>query len=92
MIEAWARIAIGASGFVSIYLGYRLFCETRRVTLLRGLSGALLALYGMAILGGDVWNWRAGSAHAPEVRQTTPADAGSVTTPRRYGATTYWLT
>jgi hypothetical protein len=57
-ISAWVRIVEAAVGFISICLGYRLFCElplekTRaayRKVLVNAASGTLLALFGMASL------------------------------------------
>jgi hypothetical protein len=57
----WVRAAMAVAGVLSIYLGYRLFCNIaaqrtlRRSILLTNMaSGALLALFGLGILVADV--------------------------------------
>jgi hypothetical protein len=57
-IPAWVKMVEVAVGLVSIYLGYRLFCEIpfersrimRRRVMTNVASGALLALFGVASL------------------------------------------
>jgi hypothetical protein len=44
------HISIALLGALSVFLGYRLFCESP----VRVLSGALLALFGMGLLGADL--------------------------------------
>lgn len=45
------RVIIALIGILSIYLGYRLFCgRSAQRTLTNFTAGALLALFGMAIL------------------------------------------
>jgi len=44
------QIAIALLGALSIFLGYRLFCDSPA----RLFSGALLALFGVAILSADL--------------------------------------
>lgn len=51
------QIAIAVAGILSIYLGYRLFCGIP-LGITRGIAGALLALFGMAILSADVQTLR----------------------------------
>lgn len=84
LIRECVRVAIAVAGAVSIFCGYRLFCEipfgtSRRMNIVNGVSGAALALFGMAMLIGDI---RGLSNHAaPAARQTVhhsrPAEAGS---------------
>jgi hypothetical protein len=50
------RVAIALTGALSLFLGYRLFCDQRtaRGALLTNLlSGALLAIFGLGILIAD---------------------------------------
>ncbi|HYA16530.1 MAG TPA: hypothetical protein VEF06_03645 [Bryobacteraceae bacterium] len=58
---AWIRVAEGAIGILSIYLGYRLFCdipaEPRRV-FTSIVSGALLGLFGLVSLAAATANHR----------------------------------
>lgn len=63
------RIVFAVIGLLSVFLGYRLFCglaerksATLSVLVTNVASGALLALFGMAILVMDV---RGYSEHAP---------------------------
>jgi hypothetical protein len=66
------QIAAAIVGAVSLYLGYRLFCESP----VRAVSGALLALFGVAILSADfatarnhaVVEIRPGTHHAKPAR------------------------
>lgn len=57
----WVRAVMAIGGALSIYLGYRLFCDiafqkpARRSILLTNMaSGALLALFGLGILVAEV--------------------------------------
>jgi hypothetical protein len=47
-------IALFCLGALSLFLGYRLFCDVRSRTLTSVASGALLALFGMGILIADI--------------------------------------
>ncbi len=92
LIREFVRGAIAAGGAVSIYCGYKLFCEipyrrSRTTSVLNGLSGAVLALFGMGILSLDVQSiWRNPSSQSQQtVHHTTPAEAGSFTNPRMNG-------
>ena len=82
----WVRAAIDIAGALSIYLGYRLFCDVSsqktRSTLLTNLaSGALLALFGLGILVADARG--IGNAPAPTpTRQKSPTREGSFESPR----------
>jgi hypothetical protein len=74
MTYEWARIAIAAASALSIYLGYKLFCDARNA-----VFGAVLALFGMGILVADL------GVHAPResVKKNQPAEQGSFTTARK---------
>jgi hypothetical protein len=48
------QIAIALLGALSVFLGYRLFCDSPA----RFLSGALLTLFGAALLSGDLIGMR----------------------------------
>jgi hypothetical protein len=74
MIYEWARIAIAAAGALSIYLGYRLFCDARNA-----IFGAVLALFGMGVLVADLGGY---STHQA-VKQNRPAQQGSFTPARK---------
>jgi hypothetical protein len=79
------RLAIAVAGILSIYCGYRLFCglpyrRSRAVLWFHGLSGAIFAIFGMAILSADASSLR---NEAVKVRPAhhRPAEAGSFVTP-----------
>lgn len=98
-IRELVRVAIAVAGAFSIFLGYKLFCEipsgkNRSIPVINGVSGAVLALFGMAILVADV----RGISNQPiaqsqqTVHHAKPADTGSFTTPgsdRRPSATVW---
>ncbi len=75
---AWMRIAEIVTGVLSIYLGYRLFCDVPPEpsrTLARRLftnvaSGTLLALFGMAILA-SATGGRQPRGHNPKTTGST---------------------
>ncbi len=87
-IRELVRVAIALAGALSIFCGYKLFCEipfarNRSAHVIQGVSGAALALFGMAILIGDVRSISS-SPTTPShrtVRHATPAEAGSFTVP-----------
>ncbi len=82
--QEWLRILMVAVGALSIFLGYRLFCDVsgRRSGMLTSLtSGALLALFGVGLLivdfrgmarpvGDSKPAWQKKSSGAPRVDQT----------------------
>lgn len=87
-IREVARVIIAAGGAVSIYCGYKLFCEipfgrSRASGVINGLSGAALALFGMALLVGDVRGIQAGpvDSYRHNLQTTRPAEAGSFAAP-----------
>ena len=55
------QIAIALLGALSVFLGYRLFCESP----VRPLSGALLAVLGVAILSADLIGLRSHATIRP---------------------------
>jgi hypothetical protein len=65
------HISIALLGALSVFLGYRLFCESP----VRVLSGALLALFGMGLLGADLVGVsnHARSGSMPATHHTKPA-------------------
>src|SRR5579872_2927725 len=81
-IRELVRAAIAIAGALSIFCGYKLFCSTqfgrnRGVRVIHGVSGAILALFGMAVLMLDV-RGIAKSPAAPSrhtIRQASPAEA-----------------
>ncbi len=61
-IGNWVRLAIAAGGLLSIYFGYKLFCDVplrigrtfRTIFVLNLVSGAALALFGVGVLTADL--------------------------------------
>jgi hypothetical protein len=83
------QIAFAIVGAISIFLGYRLFCDgalgkTRMIQL---ASGALLAIFGVAILSADLISVR--SRSAPEIRPNTHHAKPAGT--HRHNSSTAWL-
>lgn len=85
-IRELVRAATAVIGVLSVYCGYKLFCEIpfarrRSSFLIHGLSGALLALFGMALLIADIHSVSMSTATQTRARihQTKPAEAGSFT-------------
>jgi sulfite exporter TauE/SafE len=84
MDTIWMRLAMAALGAVSLYLGYKLFCdlsqENRRVSNL--VAGALLAVFGLGLLFAQARGIAATAKH-PSQRWTEskPAEQGSWTAP-----------
>jgi hypothetical protein len=77
------QIAIALLGALSVFLGYRLFCESP----VRILSGALLALFGVGILSADLVGLRshAVAESKPAIRHAKPAGVN------RHKASTDWF-
>ena len=84
----WLRLTIAAGGFLSIYVGYKLFCDVpfqrgktfRRIFVLNLLSGAALALFGVGVLTADLR-----SVHVPDsgvVRHKRSTEEGSFSVPK----------
>lgn len=87
MDMTWLRLAMMAVGGVSLYVGYRLFCDAPQV-LRNFVAGALLAVFGLGILFTEA---RAFAAQSDEAHKgwnsNHPAEQGSYETPRvRHGA------
>lgn len=85
-IQELVRAAAGVVGLLSVYCGYKLFCEmpfakNRPMHLIHGLSGALLALFGMALLIAGIHNISAPVAQQSRAtaHHSAPAEAGSFT-------------
>ena len=77
------QIAIALLGALSIFLGYRLFCYSP----VRLLSGALLALFGVAILSADLIGLRSHGVIAPRPTTHHAKPAGM----NRHKASTDWF-
>jgi len=80
-IREFARVAIGLGGTLSIWLGYKLFCNVpsgigkRRIN---AILGALLTVFGMGILTTDVRGIGNNPAtQSVPVHKTKPANGGS---------------
>ena len=61
------NILMAVAGILSIYLGYRLFCDSayQRSRVRHLVSGALLAVFGLGILIADLHDLRA-ARHDPQ--------------------------
>jgi hypothetical protein len=85
----FAQTGIAVLGALSIYLGYRLFCDlagqrARLPVLLTNLvSGALLALFGLGILIAGVRGIHPQSRHAHPDWQKKSSAARTITAPER---------
>ena len=96
MDTTWLRLAMMAIGGVSLYLGYRLFCDapqmnpagTRTAVLRNFAAGALLAVFGLGILFVEA---RAFAAHSNGAHRGwnkgRSAEQGSYETPRMHHET-----
>jgi hypothetical protein len=96
MDATWLKLAMMAIGGVSLYTGYRLFCDApqaseeriRGVVLRNFVAGALLAVLGLGILFHSA---RALAAQSHEAHQgwnkTKPTERGSFETPHLHRAT-----
>ena len=90
------KLAMMAIGGVSLYVGYRLFCDTpplsearvRSIVLRNFVAGALLAVLGLGILFTEARAFAAQShaAHRQSNRHH-PAEEGSFQTPRLHHET-----
>lgn len=90
------KLAMMAIGGISLYMGYRLFCDTPRVSeervraiVLRNfVAGALLAVLGLGILFSEA---RAFAAQSHEAHRrwnrSHPAEEGSFQAPRLHRET-----
>lgn len=78
-------LIMAVAGALSIYLGYKLFCDIahpkNRIRHL--VSGALLAVFGLGILTSEVRNIRTASAWShTTLRKKRPTEEGSFENPR----------
>ena len=67
-------IALFCLGALSLFLGYRLFCDIHSRTLTSLASGALLALFGMGILIADIRSLSATSSGSHPAWQRKSAE------------------
>jgi hypothetical protein len=74
-------LLMAVAGALSIYLGYRLFCDSayQKSRVRHLVSGALLAVFGLGILIADVRGLRAASHRA----QPVPSNLLRYSTPSR---------
>ena len=91
LLEAGLKIAMMAIGGISLYIGYRLFCDTPRVSQARAhsvvlrnfVAGALLAVVGLGILFTAARSLAAQNHEAHRRwNRPKPAQQGSYETPR----------
>jgi hypothetical protein len=86
------HIAIAILGALSVFLGYRLFCDSAPFARFapntgRILSGALLALFGVAILSADLVGLRSCGLTEPKPATQHAKPAGT----NRHRASTDWF-
>ena len=89
MDATWLKLAMMAIGGVSLYMGYRLFCDApqageervRSVVLRNFVAGALLAVLGLGILFNEARAF-ASQSHEAHRRwnRTRPTEQGSFET------------
>jgi hypothetical protein len=85
------QLAIAVAGALSIYLGYKLFCDSayQKSRVRHLISGALLAVFGLGILIGDVHGVRT-AAHRSRplpgnlLRYSTPSRTKGIVRLCRY--------
>jgi hypothetical protein len=83
--DAILVIALFLLGPLSLFLGYRLFCDIRNRTLTSLASGALLAIFGMGILIADIRNVGAtGPGSHPAWQRKSSAHHRGVNTLERF--------
>jgi hypothetical protein len=91
------KFALAVAAIFSIYLGYRLFCglpfrKTRAMLIVNGVSGAALAVFGMAILGADAWGIQKHPAtDSRQIHKVNPAEKGSFSPLRKHRDAADWL-
>jgi len=85
------HLAMAIAGVLSIYLGYRLFCDSayQKSRVRHLVSGALLAVFGLGILIADVRGLRAASHRTNPVpgnllRYSTPSHTKGIVRLCRY--------
>jgi len=78
-------ILMAIAGALSIYLGYKLFCDCAypKSRIRHLMSGALLALFGLGILMAEARNIRTAAADSQTARQRRKStEKGSFEAPR----------
>ena len=91
------RLALAVAGIFSIYFGYRLFCglpyrKTRATLVTNAVSGAVLAVFGMAILGADAHGFQKPAAvESRPVHRVNPAEQGSFSPIGKHPHPTDWF-
>ncbi len=92
LMRDWVRLTMAIGGALSIYIGYKFFCDLpfRKAKTLRGvllvnlISGALLAVFGTGLLIADFRGIRRDANQARDsrlIRRKGPARQGSFTPP-----------
>ena len=80
--QVWVRVALALVGAVSIYLGYRLFCDLSPKNRLTHLFvGALLAIFGLGILFADSRSVRTAMQDSRRLVRKHSAQQGSFEAP-----------
>lgn len=77
------EILMAAASVLSLYLGYRLFCDCAdpKNRMRHLASGALLAVFGLGILIADIHAHRARAHHSHSARQKNATEEGSFEPP-----------
>ncbi len=86
MEAIWLRLAIAAIGAVSLYFGYRLFCDVPQRRFSNLAAGALLAIAGLGILFVEARGISATGSHRHHGWSNKPAEQGSFDAPRLHPA------
>lgn len=75
---------MAVAGAVSLYLGYRLFCDCayQKSRVRHLVSGALLAVFGLGLLIADIHVVRVAAHHSHSARQKNAAEEGSFEPPK----------
>jgi len=86
-MDNWMRLGIAAVGCISIYLGYKLFCdgtqEGKRLTTF--VAGALLAIFGLGIVLAEFREIGSGGREAHHrMQRSRSTEEGSFSTPARH--------
>lgn len=86
-MDNWMRLGMAAVGCISIYLGYKLFCdgtqESRRLTTF--VAGALLAIFGLGLVLAEVRGiGSAGHEARHRLQHSRSTEEGSFATPARH--------
>jgi hypothetical protein len=75
---------MAVAGALSIYLGYRLFCDCayQKSRVRHLVSGALLAIFGLGILIADIHALREAAHHSRSAWQKKATEEGSFEPPK----------